>query len=64
MGGWIDVAIPGVIGMWLAVWPQSFYKSKGEPAKDATMLRTLRIMGGVLLAVAAGYLFIKLGSRR
>ena len=64
MGGWIDVAIPGVIGMWLAVWPQSFYKSKGEPKKDATMLRTLRIMGGVLLAVAAGYLFIKLGSRR
>ncbi|HMF16948.1 MAG TPA: hypothetical protein VKE98_07055 [Gemmataceae bacterium] len=64
MGGWIDVAIPGVIGMWLAVWPQSFYKSKGEPKKDVAMLRTLRIMGGVLLAVAAGYLAIKLGSRR
>ena len=62
--GRIDVAIPGVVGLWLAVFPRSFYRPKGEPEKDAAMFLKLRGMGGILLAVAAGYLLIKLGSGR
>jgi hypothetical protein len=61
--GWIDVAIPGVIGLWLAVYPRSFYRSKGDQKKDGAMLGMLRGMGAVLLLVAAGYLLLKVSSR-
>jgi hypothetical protein len=63
MAGWIDVAIPGVIGLWLAVLPQSFYRSKGDRNRDRAMIRMLRGMGAILLVVAAGYLLLKVASR-
>ncbi|HJR72934.1 MAG TPA: hypothetical protein VJ806_04770 [Luteimonas sp.] len=55
----IDVAIPGIIGLVLLAWPQAvFAGSKVIP--DATKIRTLRVIGLVLLAVTAIYLAIKL----
>lgn len=55
--GFIDVAIPGVIGLLLASAPGLFTKSK---APETT--QKLRLMGMILLGVAALYLFIKLVS--
>jgi hypothetical protein len=62
--GWIDVAIPGVIGVWLTAWPQCFYRAKEDAPKEAAMHRKLRVMGMVLVGVAVGYFFLKLGSAR
>ena len=55
--GYIDVAIPGVIGLLLVMAPGLFTKAT---APETT--RKLRLMGMVLLGVAALYLFIKLVS--
>jgi hypothetical protein len=60
--GWIDVAIPGVIGLLLAVRPGSFIKPSGDADRDAARARKFRIGGLVLLAVAGLYLLIKLAS--
>lgn len=57
----IDVAIPGIIGLVLVIWPQSvFIGSSASP--DAKKLRVLRSVGVVLLVIAAGYLAIKLAG--
>ncbi len=58
--GWIDVAIPGLIGLLLAIRPGSFIKASGDA--DAARARKFRLGGLVLLAVAALYLLIKLAS--
>lgn len=57
----IDVAIPGIIGFVLLIWPQSmFVGSRVTP--DPKKIRLLRSVGVVLLLVAAIYLVIKLAS--
>ncbi len=62
--GWIDVAIPGVIGLLFVVAPGLFSKSTGDEEKDAGKATKLRGSGAVLLVVAAIYLFIKMVSTR
>jgi hypothetical protein len=55
----VDVAIPGIIGFVLLIWPQSmFVGSRVTP--DPKKLRLLRSIGAVLLLVAVIYLAIKL----
>lgn len=57
----IDVAIPGVVGLLLVVWPQAmFVGSRVVP--DAKKLRLLRAAGAALLLAAAIYLLIKLAG--
>jgi hypothetical protein len=57
----IDVAIPGIIGSVLLIWPQlMFVGSRVTP--DPKKIRLIRSMGMVLLLVAAIYLVIKLVS--
>src|SRR5262245_9249923 len=62
--GWIDVAIPGVIGLLLLVAPGVFVKGSGNDEKDAAAVNKLRLCGLGLLVVAALYLFIKAASPR
>ena len=58
---YIDVAIPGMIGLILVAWPQSmFLGSRVSP--DAKKIRLLRWAGVGLLLVATSYLAIKLSS--
>ena len=55
----IDVAIPGVIGLVLVIWPKSvFIGAKVRP--DAKKIRLLRGAGALLLFVAAIYLAMRL----
>lgn len=55
----IDVAIPGIIGLVLLAWPQAMFAgSKMTP--DAGKIRTIRIAGVLLLGAAATYLAVKL----
>jgi hypothetical protein len=55
----IDVAIPGIVGLVALVWPQlMFYGSRATA--DEKKIRLIRIIGVVLLVVAAIYLVIKL----
>ena len=57
----IDVAIPGMIGLFMLVWPQSlFMGSRKTP--DAKKIRLLRGTGLLLLLVALLYLVIGLAS--
>jgi hypothetical protein len=50
----VDIAIPGLIGLLLVVWPQSlFFGSVASPTPGR--IRTLRAVGGVLLLIAGGY---------
>jgi hypothetical protein len=59
--GYIDVVIPGVIGLLLLAWPRSvFLGSRVEP--DAKKLRLIRKAGIALVLIAAGYAAI--GSTR
>lgn len=56
--GYIDVAIPGVIGLLLLAWPGSvFLGSQVEP--DAKKLGVIRKVGIALVVIAAGYLAIR-----
>ncbi len=58
----VDVAIPGIIGLVLLLWPQSmFFGSSAAP--NEKKLRLLRYLGALLLLVAFLYLAIKLVSR-
>ncbi len=57
----IDVAIPGIIGLLLLVWPQSMFLG-ARVSPDAKKIRLLRGIGILLLLVAVGYLVIKLTS--
>jgi hypothetical protein len=55
----IDVAIPGIVGLLLLGWPESmFYGSRVTP--DQKKIRILRSLGVLLFLVAAIYLVIKL----
>lgn len=56
-----DVAIPGIVGIVLLVWPQAMFAGSKVTA-DARKLRTLRISGGLLLVAAAIYLAMKLAG--
>jgi hypothetical protein len=57
----VDVAIPGIIGLVLLVWPQSMFLG-ARVSPDEKKLRLLRGVGALLLVVAAGFLLIKLVS--
>ena len=55
----VDVAIPGIIGLVLLMWPQAMFAgSKVTP--DVAKIRTMRIAGALLLVAAAMYLAVKL----
>jgi len=58
--GWIDVAIPGVIGLLLVINPRWFFKPSGESEKDARRVRMLRTVGVTALVAAGLYLVVKL----
>jgi hypothetical protein len=62
--GWIDIAIPGLIGLWLIVWPRAAFKPTGDEHTDAANVQKFRRIGGLLLAVAVGYYAIKIASMR
>lgn len=50
-----DVAIPGIIGLVLFLWPQSmFFWSRLNLAQKE--IRLLRLMGGVLVLIAVIHL--------
>jgi uncharacterized protein YjeT (DUF2065 family) len=55
---YIDVLIPGVIGVLLVASPRLFTKAQGESFESAR--KKLRTIGFVLIGVAVLYLFIKL----
>ena len=56
---YIDVAIPGLIGLITALWPQTmFWGSRAAP--DPKKIRLIRIGGSVLLVVALCYLVMRL----
>jgi hypothetical protein len=57
----IDVAIPGIIGLVLLIWPQAMFLG-ARVSPDPKKIRLLRNMGVVLLLVTALYLVIKLAS--
>ena len=55
----VDMAIPGIVGFVLLIWPQSvFVGSRATP--DPKKIRLLRSAGAVFLLVAAIYLAVKL----
>jgi len=56
---WIDIAIPGVVGLILMIWPQSmFIGAKVEP--DEKRIRLLKKCGVGLLCIAGVFLIVKL----
>ncbi len=55
--GWIDVAIPGGIGLMLVLKPEAFTKAEGEEGVAARS--KLRKIGFGLLGVAALYIVAK-----
>lgn len=58
----IDVAIPGMIGLLLLLWPQSiFMGSRVTP--DAKKIRLVRTAGILLVLVATAYVAIALVSK-
>jgi hypothetical protein len=58
----IDVAIPGIIGLVLLIWPQSMFVG-ARVSPDAKKIRLLRGAGALLFFVAAVYLVIRLAGR-
>lgn len=55
----IDVAIPGIIGLIVTLWPQSmFWGSRVTP--DPKKIRLIRLGGSVLLVVALIFMIIRL----
>lgn len=57
----IDVAIPGILGLLLLVWPQSMFAG-ARVSPDTKKVRLLRTAGALLLVVAAVYLVIRLAG--
>jgi hypothetical protein len=58
MIGTVDVAIPGIIGLVMSLWPRFFFVgSRATPTK--TKLRRIRYIGLFLLLVALFNLVIK-----
>jgi hypothetical protein len=62
--GWVDVAIPGVIGLLLAINPRWFTKPKVDAEATAASVRKLRRCGLLLLGVAALYMVLKFARER
>jgi hypothetical protein len=58
---YIDVAIPGIIGLVLLLSPQFFLTNRINP--DLKKIRLFRNGGTVLLIVAALYLVIKIFNK-
>lgn len=58
----VDVLIPGVIGLLLAANPNMFTKATGDASVDGPRWQNLRTIGVVLIGVAGMYLYMKLGS--
>ena len=54
---WVDVGIPGVIGLLLLLFPQWAMKKTGSEANDAAREAMARKGGAVLLVVAVIYYF-------
>jgi uncharacterized protein YjeT (DUF2065 family) len=54
---YIDVLIPGIIGLLLVISPQLFTKADGRKGEQARA--KLRTIGFVLIGVAILYLFVK-----
>lgn len=55
----VDVAIPGIVGLVLLVWPQAMFAGS-RVTPDAGKIRIMRIAGTLLLVAAAIYLALKL----
>jgi hypothetical protein len=55
---YIDVAIPAIAGLLALAWPQALLRKPPEASK----LRLVRLLGLLLLAIAAAYLAIKLAA--
>ena len=55
---YIDVLIPGIIGLLLVTSPRLFTKAQGETFEKTR--RTLRTIGFLLLGVALLYLVLRL----
>jgi uncharacterized protein YjeT (DUF2065 family) len=55
---YIDVLIPGIIGLLLVTAPRLFTKSQGETFEKAK--KKLRTIGLVLIGVAVLYLMLRL----
>ena len=55
----VDVAVPGIIGLVLLMWPQAAFAGS-QVTPDAGKIRTMRIAGSLLLVAAAIYLAVKL----
>jgi hypothetical protein len=62
--GWIDVAIPGAIGLLLALAPRLFIKARENTVASAAKERKIRGLGLLLLVVACVYAAIKFASAR
>jgi len=62
MIGTVDVAIPGIIGLVMSLWPRLFFiGSRATPTE--TKLRRIRYIGLFLLLVALFNLVIKFLGR-
>jgi hypothetical protein len=55
----IDVAIPGFIGLVLLIWPQSMFVG-ARVSPDAKKIHLLRGAGALLVGVAGLYLVIRI----
>jgi hypothetical protein len=60
MATWVDVLIPGVIGLLLVAAPQLFARPRGDLEADARRIRICRALGSVALVAAGLYLLVKL----
>ncbi|WP_165068883.1 hypothetical protein [Paludisphaera rhizosphaerae] len=58
MAGMVDIAIPLVIGLFMALQPQAFYKST-SPEEDVARTRKFRNIGFLLIGVAGLYCVAK-----
>ena len=60
----VDVLIPLIAGVLLVAQPQIFFKSAGSDEERARKRRRVRLIGYVLLGVAALYFVIALAGKR
>ena len=56
---WIDIAIPGVVGLILMIWPQSMFIG-ARVSPDEKRIRLLKKCGMALLGIAGVFLVVKL----
>jgi hypothetical protein len=60
---YVDVLIPGAIGLLMVASPSLFTKPTGDPMVDGPRQKRFRLLGCGLLGVAALYLVLKLALR-